>query len=161
MKINGFNNYDVDLHLQFPIWEHLGFCEELSYQLCPGLLKKNCVLISFVPRRCPVQLVAHGELVISKIQTASAQHCSFAVVGPASWNALHAGLWWGLLSLSPFIFRKCLKTTFFPTTSGTQGKECIWRVLFEVALYKFPIIITVRCITSPLNASLFSCWMAH
>lgn len=69
----------------------------------------------------------------------SAAASRFLVLSCALWTALPAGLPQELLSMSLGLLCKCLKTTLFPISSRTSGRERLWWARNYVAHYKIPI----------------------
>ena len=103
----------------------------------PSYLRELCVSVSSIPGRRFLRSATQGDLVVPPARTSTVQHRSFAVVGPSSWNKLPNNLRHELLSLSLPLFRKRLKTILFDRGFIVLGRERLWWVSLEVALYKF------------------------
>lgn len=101
-----------------------GFCAILSYWLHPSLLKRILCPNFHCPWPQFLQSVAHVDLVVPATRTATAQRrgcwpCLMEQGIPQEVLLVPSGSF----SLSSFLFWKCLKTTLFPSSSGTLGWE--------------------------------------
>src|SRR6218665_2867955 len=88
-------------------------------------LRELCVPVSSLPGRWSLRSAEQGDLVVPRVRLATAQHRSFAVVGPSFWNALPSRLRSELLALSLPLFRSRLKTILFDHGLVLLGRECL------------------------------------
>jgi len=109
----------------------------------PVYLRELCVPVLSISGRRFLRSATQGDLVVPVARTSMVLHKSFAVVGPSFWNRLPINLRNELLGLSLPLFRRRLKTILFDRGLVLSGRERLWGVFLEVALYKFTITITI------------------
>jgi len=91
--------------------------------MAPSYLRSACTLVSSLPARASLRSSAHGLLIVPRMRSATAQSKCFAYAGPSAWNSLPLSFRLELLALSPFQFRRRLKTLLFVGPSAVAGRE--------------------------------------